>query len=197
MKNADNKISQLARRIALAAIFFCAYPITSSAEAQANSAAQETASVTTDSSAESPWNFEIEASAGKPAPLLLLAGVRYNGAYLRAEGLGNHKKANDYWCGARGSLGFDVLNRPEWGLELGASAGYSYAEAPDGMHRALNKANGATYLYPYHKEETLDISAEAGVRIFGIHTRVEIPFLYPRGNKKPSLLWRAGYMFIF
>lgn len=196
MKIADNKISQLARRGALAAFLAFAYPITSSA-AEASAKAPKSISASTDSSAESPWNFEIGASAGTPAPLLLLAGVRYNGAYLRAEGLGNHRKANDYWCGFRGSLGFDFLNRPEWGLELGTSAGYSYAEAPDGMHRALNEANGATYLYPYSKEETLDVSAEAGARLFGFHTRIEIPFLYPMGNKRPRPLWRAGYTFIF
>jgi hypothetical protein len=147
--------------------------------------------------APSPWLFELGVSLGSPTPLTLLTGVRYRSFYLRGEGLANYKKEDDFWCGGRGSLGYDWFAKKDWGLELGVSGGYAYARAPNGMHRALNEANDAFYLFNNDWEETADISLEGGVRLFGVHSRIEVPLFYPLGNKKPNLLWRLGYIVIF
>ena len=72
--------------------------------------------------------------------------------------------------------------------------GYEFAEAPNKMHQALNEANGAMYLYPYNYKESLDISAEVRVHIFGFFTQVGYPVYYFMDHEAPTILWRAGYL---
>jgi hypothetical protein len=145
----------------------------------------------------SPWHFEFGVSTGEPVPLTLLGGIRYEIFYLRAEGLMYYEKQDTYWCGGRSSFGVDFFTHQSWGVEIGLSGGYAYATAPNGMHRAINEANDAYYLYNNDWEEIADISAEIGVRWFGFHTRLEVPYYYITGTKKPLFLWRLGYIMIF
>ncbi|MDR1760645.1 MAG: hypothetical protein LBR60_09015 [Fibrobacter sp.] len=143
------------------------------------------------------WTWEWGISAGKPLPLSLLGGVRYEYFYLRGEGMGYRQASNDFWCGGRASLGVALFKELPYRLELGLSAGYSYAEAPNDLHDSFNEANGNYFLYDHNREETGDISAEIGALFFGFHVRLEIPVYYFIGNKKPNLLWRAGYLWEF
>lgn len=142
----------------------------------------------------SPWGFEWGISTGEAIPLSLLAGIRYHNFYFRGEGLGYRQNSENYWCGGRGSVGVFFFKQLPFHLEFGISSGYSYAKAPNHLHRAFNEANGAYYLYEKNIEETGDISLDAGTSLFGFHLRISTPVYYFTGNKKPKLLWRAGYL---
>lgn len=134
-------------------------------------------------------------SAGEPTPLSATIGVGYKAAIMRIQGMGWKNGTNDFWCALRGGLAWTFFRELPFNIDVGIGGGYAYAEAPNGMHQALNKANGAMYALPYNFEETLDLSAEVWVHLYGIYTQISYPLYYFMDHTKPTLLWRAGYMF--
>lgn len=134
-------------------------------------------------------------SAGDPAPLSVVAGVGYKAAVMRIQGMGWENGENDYWCAMRGGLAWTFFRKLPFNFDLGIGGGYSFAEAPNGMHKALNEANGAMYVLPYNYEESLDLSVEVWVHLYGIFTQLSYPVHYFMDHTKPTLLWRAGYLF--
>ncbi|MCQ2054057.1 MAG: hypothetical protein MJY82_02045 [Fibrobacter sp.] len=83
-------------------------------------------------------------------------------------------------------------------LDVGFGGGYEYAEAPNKMHQAMNKANNALLLYPYNFVETLDIAPEIWVHLYGFFTQVIYPVHYFKKHDAPEYIhWRAGYLVKF
>lgn len=147
------------------------------------------------------WTPEIGISIGSPAPLFLSAGLHYQfsekvGTFIRAEGLGSHSQKNDYWCGGRGTLGFSLFRDHPFFLESGVSLGYFYARAPNYIHKLFNELNQGYFFYEYDWNEFYDVSIMAGIHLYGIHIRTELP-LFSGGNTSYSLLWRVGYLWSF
>lgn len=145
------------------------------------------------SRAPSPWKFDAGISAGQLSPVMLLAGVNYNDIFLRVQGLGVHAGANDFWCGIRGSVGWKFLGHLPFNFDMGIGGGYEYAEAPNKMHQALNKANDGNYLLPYNLKESLDVSGELWVHMYGFFTQIAYPIYMVMEHDAPSLIWRIGY----
>lgn len=141
------------------------------------------------------WRIQIGASAGAPTPLALVAGLGYKSLIFRMQGMYFPKGENDYWCNVRGSLSWTFFRHLPYNIDLGIASGYAFAESPNGIHEALNKANGKKIVFPYNYEETLDISPEITIHLYGIYTQIAIPVHFFMGNEKPSIMWRAGYIF--
>lgn len=160
----------------------------------AESASTENTSGNSANSGKSDWRFQIGLSAGEPTPLAITAGIGYQSALFRIQGMGWKNGTDDFWCNARGGIAWTFFRELPFNFDLGIGGGYAFAEAPNGYHKALNKANGVTYIHPYNYEETLDISAEIFVHLYGIFTQISVPMHYFMGNKEPTILWRAGYM---
>ncbi len=142
----------------------------------------------------SPWRFEAGVSAGQPTPVMVEAAVSYKALTAHMGGFGVHQGENEFWCGLRGGLGWTFFYELPFRVSLGVGGGYEFAEAPNKMHQALNRANKATYLYPYNYKESLDVSAEVRVHIFGFFTQVGYPIHYFMKHDEPTILWRAGYL---
>lgn len=142
----------------------------------------------------SDWRIQLGISTGSPTPLAATAGIGYKSAIFRLQGMGWRNGTDDYWTNIRGGIAWTFFRELPFNLDLGVGGGYSFAEAPNGYHKALNKANNAKYVLPYNYEETLDISAEATVHFYGIFTQISVPVHFFMGNKEPTILWRAGYM---
>ena len=157
-------------------------------------AAESTSVSNADKASKSDWRFQFGLSAGEPTPLAITAGIGYQSVLFRIQGMGWSNGENDYWCNARGGIAWTFFRELPFNLDLGVGGGYSFAEAPNGYHQALNKANNARYVFPYNYEETLDISPEITIHLYGIYTQIAIPVHFFMGNKEPTILWRAGYM---
>jgi hypothetical protein len=158
-------------------------------------------SFATEKAPTSKWTPEIGISIGSPAPLFLSVGLHYQflnkvGAFIRTEGLGSHTRKNDYWCGARGAIGFSLFRDQPFFLESGVSVGYFYARAPNRIQQIFNEINQGYYFYEYDWNEFYDISINVGIHLYGVHVRTELP-LFSGGNTSYSLLWRVGYLWSF
>lgn len=165
--------------------FFCGTPVfVSSAFAESRAT-------------QSPWRIETGIAAGKPTPLMLVAGVGYESAIFRFEGMGVHMGSNDYWCGLRGSLLWTFFRNLPFSVDLGVGGGYEFAEAPNEKHKALNRVNGGKYVYPYNYKESLDISPELWAHLYGFFTQVGYPVYFIRKHDEPKIVWRAGYLVNF
>lgn len=149
----------------------------------------------TDNALAKEGRIQFGVSAGDPTPLSATIGVGYKSAIMRIQGMGWKNGTDDYWCALRGGLAWTFFRNLPFNIDIGIGGGYAYAEAPNGMHKALNDANGAMYVLPYNFEETLDLSAEVWVHLYGIYTQISYPIYYIMDHTKPTLLWRAGYMF--
>ena len=147
--------------------------------------------------ADSPWKFEAGISAGSLTPVMVEAGIGYKAALLHVGGFGFHKGANDFWCGVRGGLDWTFFRKLPFHIDAGFGAGYEYAQAPNKIHQAVNKANDAKYLYPYNYKESLDFSSEVRVHLFGFFTQIDIPLHNFMDHDAPEWLWRAGYLVEF
>lgn len=147
--------------------------------------------------AESPWRFQAGVSAGRLTPVIIETGIGYKAALLHIGSFGFHNDANDFWCGVRGGLDWTFLRHLPFHIDAGIGAGYEYAQAPNKMHQAVNKANKAKYLYPYNYKESLDVSAEMRIHLFGFFTQIDIPLHNFMEHDAPDMLWRIGYMIEF
>lgn len=145
----------------------------------------------------SPWRFDFGLGSRNQAPLVLLAGLSYQNVTAKVQGMGIHKGSNDYWCSIRGSLLWTFFKDLPFHFDAGIGGGYEYAEAPNKMHQALNKANGGTYLYPYNYKETLDISIELWTHLYGFYTQISVPAYRYKKHDAQNILWGAGYMVEF
>ena len=121
-------------------------------------------------------------------------GLGYKNAILYIEGLGVHKKENDFWCGLRGNLSWTLFWDLPFNLDLGVSGGYEYARAPNKMYQALNESNGKILIYPYNYKESAEISLEVRAHLYGFYSQVAYPVHHFRKHDEPSLIWRMGYM---
>ena len=146
------------------------------------------------SSGDTPWRLAAGASAGRMTPLMATLGLGYKNAILYVEGLGVHKKENDFWCGLRGNLSWTLFWDLPFNLDLGVSGGYEYARAPNKMYQALNESNGKILIYPYNYKESAEISLEVRAHLYGFYSQVAYPIHHFRKHDEPSLIWRMGYM---
>ena len=145
----------------------------------------------------SPWQFEIGATAGKPTPIMIHAGVGYENVFFRVAGGGMHLGSNELWVGYRGNLAWKFFRELPFTLDLGISGGYAFAKAPNEIHRALNNANKKRYVRSYNYKESLDISAEIRADIYGVFTQLGIPLHYFMKHDEPTVLWQIGYAYRF
>ena len=144
-----------------------------------------------------PLRFAAGASVGKMTPVMATLGLGYENVILYVEGMGAHKKDNDFWCGIRGGLVWRIPRDLPFSIEFGIGGGYEFAEAPNGIHQAVNKANDARYLYDFNFKENLDISAEMRIHLFGFFTQIDIPVYNIMDHEAPDMLWRIGYLVEF
>lgn len=144
-------------------------------------------------------SFHLDAGVGirNISPAVITAGFGYKSAWLRVQGMGYHKDANDFWCGVRGSLLWNFFGNLPFNFDVGIGGGYEYAEAPNGMHKALNEANKGTFVYPYNFKENLDVSLEMWTHLYGFYTQISVPFYQFKDHDVPRVLWGAGYMVEF
>ena len=147
--------------------------------------------------ATSPWKFEAGVSAGALTPIMLDASIGYKAFHLHVDGFGLYKGSNDYWCGIRGGIMWRIPRDLPFSIEFGIGGGYEFAEAPNEIHQAVNKANDAKYLYPFNFKEILDVSAEMRIHLFGFFTQIDIPVYNIMDHEAPDMLWRIGYMVEF
>ena len=145
----------------------------------------------------SPWQFEVGASVGRPTPIMLNAGVGYKNGFFRVAAGGWHLKPNEFWVGYRGSLAWKFFRELPFSLDLGLGGGYAFAKAPNEIHRALNNANKKRYVRSYNYKESLDISAEIRANIYGVFTQLGIPLHYFMKHDEPTVLWQVGYAYKF
>ena len=101
---------------------------------------------------------------------------------------------NDFWTALRGNLSWTLFRELPFNLDLGISGGYQYARAPNRMHQALNAANGKTLVYPYNYRESLDISIEYRIHLYGVFTQLTYPIHRFLDHESRSFQWRVGYM---
>lgn len=148
-------------------------------------------------SAQKNLRFQVGFSAGDPGPLAAVVGIGYKAPVFRIQGMAWQNGEEDFWCNLRGSLAWTFFRSLPFNIDLGVGSGYAFAKAPNGMHQELNKANKAKYVHPYNYEETLDLSIESMIRLYGIFTQISYPVHFFMGNTKPTILWRAGYIFEF
>ncbi len=148
-------------------------------------------------SKDSPWRFGAGVSAGKLTPVMIEGSVGYNSALLHIGGFGFHKAPRDFWCGFRGGFNWTFLRHMPFHINAGIGFGYEYAQAPNDMHQAVNNASKAMYLYPYNYKESLDVSAEMRIHLFGFFTQIDIPLYNFMEHDAPDMLWRIGYLVEF
>ena len=145
----------------------------------------------------SPWQFEAGASAGRPAPIMLNAGVGYNNIFVRVMGGGLHLQPDEYWVGFRGSADWEFFRELPFSIDLGISGGYTFAKAPNGIYKAMNRANKKRLLRSYNYKEAIDISAEVRANIYGVFTYVAVPVHCFMKHDEPSIIWQVGYAYRF
>ncbi len=142
----------------------------------------------------SPWRFEAGIGLRNTIPVSALAGIGYKQATFRLQGLGAHQGSNDYWCGIRGSLLWNFFGNTPFNFDVGIGGGYDFAEAPNGMHKALNDANNARYVYPYNYKENADISLELWTHLYGIYTQISVPAYRFADHDFPAIMWGIGFI---
>lgn len=142
----------------------------------------------------SPLRATAGASIGRQSPVMAALGIGYQNAILYVEGMGIHKGDNDFWCGLRGAIAWTFFWDSPFNLDLGIAGGYEYARAPNGMHQALNEANGKTFVFPYNYKESLDLGVEIRAHLYGFYSQVGYPLYHFRKHDEPTLTWRMGYM---
>ncbi len=141
-------------------------------------------------------NLKLEIGAGirNQTPVTIVGGIGFKDFVFRLQGMGLHSGPNDFWCGLRGSLLWTFFGDLPFKFDAGVGGGYEFAEAPNEMHQAFNKANGGTYLYPYNYKEIADISLEIWTHLYGIYTQISVPAYRFREHEAKRILWGAGYM---
>ena len=150
-----------------------------------------------DTAEASPWRFGAGVSVGSLVPVMFEGSVGYKAATLHVAGFGVHKGPNDFWCGVRGGIGWRIPHALPFGIELGVGGGYEFAEAPNGMHKAVNAANDTRTLYPYNFVESLDVSGEIRIHLFGLFSQLSFPVYNFMNHDAPYMLWRVGYLVEF
>ena len=146
---------------------------------------------------ESPWQYEIGLSGGRPTPIMLNAGIGYQNVFFRAMGGGIHFGPDDFWVGFRGSFSWKFFRELPFSLDLGLGTGYAFAKAPNEVLKALNRANDKRLVRSYNYKESLDISAEVRANIYGIFTQLGIPLHYFMKHDEPTVIWQVGYAYSF
>ena len=143
------------------------------------------------------WQFEAGASAGRPTPIMLNAGVGYKNVFFRVMGGGIHLDPDEYWVGFRGSFAWKFFRELPFSLDLGLGSGYAFAKAPNGYHKALNGANKTKYVRSYNYKEALDISVDIRANIYGVFTYVAVPVHCFMKHDEPNVIWQVGYAYRF
>ena len=150
---------------------------------------------TADSTAKAPsWQFGAGVSIGSLTPVMIEGSATYKALSMHVSGFGVYKGTNDFWCGVRGGIGWRIPHDLPFSMELGLGGGYEFAEAPNEIHKAINDANDANYLYPYNFKESLDISGEIRIHLFGFFSQLSFPIYNFREHDAPFMLWRIGYI---
>jgi hypothetical protein len=145
----------------------------------------------------SNWRFNAGLGARNLTPIVFVGGIGYKDAVLRVQGMGVHNGPSDYWCGVRGSLLWTFFRELPFNFDAGIGGGYEFAEAPNKLHKAFNKANDAMLVLPYNYKEIGDISIELWTHLYGFYTQISVPAYQFIEHDPPKLLWGAGYMVDF
>lgn len=145
----------------------------------------------------SDLKFIVGAGSRNQTPIVFLTGISYKRANFIVQGMGVHNRVNDYWCAFRTSLLLKFFNDLPFNFDTGIGVGYEYAEAPNNMHKALNKANSGRYLYPYNYKENMDISLEIWTHLYGFYTQIGVPIHQFKKHDTKNVLWGAGYLVEF
>ena len=143
------------------------------------------------------WRLDAGLGSRAQAPIVLIGGVGYKSAVIRAQGMGIHNGPNDFWCSFRGSLLWTFFRDLPFNFDVGVGGGYEYAEAPNKMHQALNNANKGKYLYPYNYKEIADVSLEIWTHLYRLYTQISVPAYQFKEHDSNSILWGVGYMVEF
>ena len=144
---------------------------------------------------ETPWRAAAGVSAGTLTPVMVTLGAGYENAIFYVEGMGMKRAGEDrFWTAIRGSLAWTLFWDMPFNIDLGVSGGYQYARAPNEMHKALNKANGKIYVFPYNYRETGDVSIEYRVHLYGFFTQLTYPVMRFLHHDSRNFQWRVGYM---
>ena len=75
------------------------------------------------SESNSPWQFEVGASVGRPTPIMLNVGVGYKNGFFRVAAGGWHLEPNEFWVGYRGSLAWKFFRELPFSLLLFGDSG--------------------------------------------------------------------------
>ncbi|MDD5942409.1 hypothetical protein [Fibrobacter sp.] len=140
------------------------------------------------------FRFNLGVGIRNQTPVVAIGGMGYDNVILRVQGMGWHQGPNDFWCGFRGSLLYTFFRDLLFNFDVGIGGGYEFAEAPNKMHQAFNKANNAMLLRPYNYKEEADISLELWTHLYGFYTQISVPAYRFIEHDPPKLLWGAGYM---
>jgi hypothetical protein len=143
------------------------------------------------------FRFNLGAGIRNQTPVVAIGGIGFMNVQFNVQGMGFHNGPNDFWCGIRGSLLWRFYKDQPFHIDAGIGGGYEYAEAPNEMHRELNKANEIKTVVPYNFQEVGDISIELWTHLYGIYTQISIPVKRYKEHDVKKLLWGAGYMFEF
>ena len=145
----------------------------------------------------SSWQFEAGASAGRPTPILLNAGVGYKNLFFRAMAGAMYFGTDDYWVGYRGGFSWEFFHGLPFTLSPGIGCGYAFAKAPNEIYKAMNRANSTIYVRSYNYKEVLDISMEMRASIYGFFTYIAVPVHGFMKHDEPSVIWQVGYAYKF
>jgi len=143
------------------------------------------------------FRFELGLGTRNQTPLVALGGISYKFLTFRLQGGGFHNEANDFWCGMRGSLLWSFFYDLPFNFDVGVGGGYEYAQAPNGMHQALNAASKAKYVRPYNYKENLDVSIELWAHLYGLYTQISVPAYQFKKHGASRTLWGTGYLYRF
>lgn len=104
---------------------------------------------------------------------------------------------DEYWVGFRGSFAWKFFRELPFSIDAGFGSGYAFAKAPNGYHKALNRANKVKYVRSYNYKESLDISAEVRANIYGVFSYIAIPVHCFMKHNEPTVIWQVGYAYGF
>jgi hypothetical protein len=141
---------------------------------------------------EKHWEFGV--ALGDPLPLSFQVGYWWNEFVVRACPGGWYQSDLTLWAGAVGSIEYAVVQRPFYGVDVGASYQYFYAQAKDNTAITINETMGQRVLYDAQWEYWMAVAPQMTIRYFHLFTQLSAP-IWQSGEIEYKALWRAGFVF--
>lgn len=138
------------------------------------------------------WEFGV--SLGDPMPLSLQTGFWWNNLVFRSALGGWYQEDLTFWAGGTGSVEYALLNRRFYGIDIGPSFHYFYAQAKDDLAITVNKTLGQRVMYNVQWLQWMACAPQLTVRYFGLFTQFALP-VWQSGEVEYSVVWRAGFLF--